>query len=61
MSVVVTVAGTYGPMTVDVDSCTLVMRALWDGYMFQIDPDVAPIKFDEKVLEISNVLICTVL
>ncbi len=43
------VAGTNGPMTVDVDTCVLVMRALWDGYMFQLDPDVAPIKFDEKV------------
>ena len=25
------------------------MRALWDGYMFDLDPSVVPMTFDEEV------------
>ncbi len=31
------------------------MRALWDGYMFELDPSVVPILFNEKVLVLSFV------
>ena len=38
-----------GPMSRDVDGLVQAMRALWDGYMFDLDPSVVPIKFNEEV------------
>ena len=39
----------FGPMSRDVDGLVQGMRALWDGYMFDLDPSVVPMTFDEEV------------
>ncbi|NWI48406.1 VDHAP protein, partial [Picathartes gymnocephalus] len=44
-----TVTGMLGPMARDVDSLALCMKALLCQEMFQLDPTVPPIPFDEQV------------
>ena len=39
----------FGPMSRDVDGLVQAMRAIWDGYMFDLDPSVVPMTFDEEV------------
>ena len=39
----------FGPMSRDVDGLVQGMRALWDGYMFDLDPSVVPMTFNEEV------------
>ena len=39
----------FGPMSRDVDGLVQGMRALWDGYMFDLDPSVVPMTFHEEV------------
>ncbi|NXT89447.1 VDHAP protein, partial [Anhinga rufa] len=46
---VLAVTGTLGPMARDVDSLALCMKALLCDEMFQLDPTVPPIPFDEEV------------
>ncbi|NXS79946.1 VDHAP protein, partial [Erpornis zantholeuca] len=46
---VLTVTGMLGPMARDVDSLALCMKALLCQEMFQLDPTVPPIPFDEEV------------
>ncbi|NXT99130.1 VDHAP protein, partial [Buphagus erythrorhynchus] len=46
---VLTVTGMLGPMARDVDSLALCMKALLCQEMFQLDPTVPPIPFDEQV------------
>ncbi|NWY09286.1 VDHAP protein, partial [Aphelocoma coerulescens] len=46
---VLTVTGMLGPMARDVDSLALCMKALLCQQMFQLDPTVPPIPFDEEV------------
>ena len=36
-------------MSRDVDGLVQGMRALWDGYMFDLDPSMIPMTFDEEV------------
>ena len=36
-------------MSRDVDGLVQGTRALWDGYMFDLDPSVVPMTFDEEV------------
>ena len=36
-------------MSRDVDGLVQGMRVLWDGYMFDLDPTVVPMTFDEEV------------
>ena len=36
-------------MSRDVDGVVQAMRALWDGYMFDLDPSVVPMTFNEEV------------
>ncbi|NXP32557.1 VDHAP protein, partial [Leiothrix lutea] len=43
------VTGMLGPMARDVDSLALCMKALLCQEMFQLDPTVPPIPFDEQV------------
>lgn len=43
------VTGMLGPMARDVDSLALCMKALLCQQMFQLDPSVPPIPFDEEV------------
>ena len=44
-----TVLGTFGPMAYEVDSLVLAMRVLWDGFMFDLDRLIPPLKFDMEV------------
>ena len=37
-------------MSRDVDGLVQAMRALWDGYMFDLDASVVPMTFDESTL-----------
>ncbi|NWS74875.1 VDHAP protein, partial [Crotophaga sulcirostris] len=46
---VLAVTGMLGPMARDVDSLALCMKALLCKEMFQLDPTVPPIPFDEEV------------
>ncbi|NXE39658.1 VDHAP protein, partial [Ptilorrhoa leucosticta] len=46
---VLAVTGMLGPMARDVDSLALCMKALLCQEMFQLDPTVPPIPFDEEV------------
>ncbi|NXM72197.1 VDHAP protein, partial [Serilophus lunatus] len=46
---VLAVTGMLGPMARDVDSLALCMKALLCEEMFQLDPTVPPIPFDEEV------------
>ncbi|NXQ75057.1 VDHAP protein, partial [Quiscalus mexicanus] len=46
---VLAVAGVLGPMARDVDSLALCMKALLCQEMFQLDPSVPPIPFNEQV------------
>ncbi|NXM64964.1 VDHAP protein, partial [Illadopsis cleaveri] len=46
---VLTVTAMLGPMARDVDSLALCMKALLCQEMFQLDPTVPPIPFDEQV------------
>ncbi|NXB19492.1 VDHAP protein, partial [Rhagologus leucostigma] len=46
---VLAVMGMLGPMARDVDSLALCMKALLCQEMFQLDPTVPPIPFDEEV------------
>ena len=39
----------YGPLAKDVDSLVILMRALLVPYMFELDPKVPPLIFDEQV------------
>ncbi|XP_027504643.1 vitamin D3 hydroxylase-associated protein isoform X2 [Corapipo altera] len=50
------VTAMLGPMARDVDSLALCMRALLCEEMFQMDPTVPPIPFDEEVYTSSNPL-----
>uniref|UniRef100_A0A8C3TQ50 Fatty-acid amide hydrolase 1 n=1 Tax=Catharus ustulatus TaxID=91951 RepID=A0A8C3TQ50_CATUS len=50
------VAGMLGPMARDVDSLALCMKALLCQEMFQLDPTVAPIPFNEQVYTSSKPL-----
>ncbi|XP_063153951.1 vitamin D3 hydroxylase-associated protein-like [Candoia aspera] len=50
------VLGTLGPMARDVDSLTLCMKALLCDYMFQLDPTVPPMPFNEEVYSSSTPL-----
>ena len=43
--------GTCGPMARDPDTITTAMRALWDGSMFDLDPSVIPMTFNEDVYQ----------
>ena len=45
------VVGTCGPMAPDPDTITTAMRALWDGSMFDLDPSVIPMTFNEDVYQ----------
>lgn len=47
---------TWGPMTRDIDSLTLMMRALWDGSMHDIDPISPPVTFNEQVFSSTKPL-----
>ncbi|NXQ44887.1 VDHAP protein, partial [Catharus fuscescens] len=53
---VLTVAGMLGPMARDVDSLALCMKALLCQEMFQLDPTVPPIPFNEQVYTSSKPL-----
>ncbi|KFO15227.1 Vitamin D3 hydroxylase-associated protein, partial [Balearica regulorum gibbericeps] len=53
---VLAVTGTLGPMARDVDSLALCMKALLCEEMFQLDPTVPPIPFDEEVYSSSKPL-----
>ncbi|NWR62786.1 VDHAP protein, partial [Bucorvus abyssinicus] len=46
---VLAVTGMLGPMARDVDSLALCMKALLCQEMFQLDPTVPPLPFDEEV------------
>ncbi|NXT25594.1 VDHAP protein, partial [Syrrhaptes paradoxus] len=46
---VLAVRGVLGPMARDVDSLALCMKALLCKEMFQLDPTVPPLPFDEEV------------
>ncbi|XP_064284842.1 vitamin D3 hydroxylase-associated protein-like [Passer domesticus] len=50
------VTGVLGPMARDVDSLALCMRALLCQEMFQLDPSVPPMPFDEQVYTSSKPL-----
>ncbi|XP_071292759.1 vitamin D3 hydroxylase-associated protein-like [Agelaius tricolor] len=50
------VAGVLGPMARDVDSLALCMKALLCQEMFQLDPSVPPIPFNEQVYSSSGPL-----
>ena len=43
--------GTLGPMARDPDTIVTAMRALWDGSMFDLDPSVVPITFNEDLYQ----------
>ncbi|KAL7985120.1 hypothetical protein Chor_003690 [Crotalus horridus] len=47
---------TIGPMAKDVDSLALCMRALLCDYMFQLDPTVPPIPFNQEIYSNSTPL-----
>ena len=49
VSICISVQNAFGPMARDVDGLVQGMRALWDGYMFDLDPSVVPMTFDEEV------------
>ena len=49
LTVYILVQNSFGPMSRDVDGLVQAMRALWDGYMFDLDPSVVPMTFDEEV------------
>ncbi|NWI32913.1 VDHAP protein, partial [Sula dactylatra] len=53
---VLAVTGTLGPMARDVDSLALCMKALLCEEMFQLDPTVPPLPFDEEVYTSSEPL-----
>ncbi|NXF99134.1 VDHAP protein, partial [Sakesphorus luctuosus] len=53
---VLAVTAMLGPMARDVDSLALCMRALLCEKMFQLDPTVPPIPFDEEVYTSSKPL-----
>ncbi len=46
----ISVLNCFGPMARDMDGIVQAMRALWDGYMFDLDPSVVPMTFNEQVL-----------
>uniref|UniRef100_A0A670XXW1 Fatty-acid amide hydrolase 1 n=1 Tax=Pseudonaja textilis TaxID=8673 RepID=A0A670XXW1_PSETE len=50
------VLGTIGPMAKDVDSLALCMKALLCDYMFQLDPTVPPMPFNEEIYSSSTPL-----
>ncbi|XP_019356913.1 PREDICTED: vitamin D3 hydroxylase-associated protein-like [Gavialis gangeticus] len=50
------VTGAIGPMARDVDSLALCMRALLGDALFQLDPTVPPIPFNEKLFCASTPL-----
>ncbi|XP_070601915.1 vitamin D3 hydroxylase-associated protein-like [Erythrolamprus reginae] len=50
------ISGTTGPMAKDVDSLALCMRALLCDYMFQLDPIVPPMPFNEEIYSSSTPL-----
>ncbi|XP_066480721.1 vitamin D3 hydroxylase-associated protein-like [Tiliqua scincoides] len=50
---ILSVAGAVGPMAKDVDSLALCMKALLCDDMFQLDPTVPPMPFNEKVYSSS--------
>ncbi|XP_053098474.1 vitamin D3 hydroxylase-associated protein-like isoform X2 [Hemicordylus capensis] len=50
---ILSVASTLGPMARDVDSLVLCMKALLCDEMFQLDPTVPPMPFNEKVYSSS--------
>ena len=45
----ISVQNSFGPMSRDVHGLVQGLRALWDGYMFDLDPSVVPMTFDEEV------------
>ncbi|XP_015668041.1 vitamin D3 hydroxylase-associated protein [Protobothrops mucrosquamatus] len=50
------ILGTIGPMAKDVDSLALCMRAVLCDYMFQLDPTVPPIPFNQEIYSSSTPL-----
>ncbi|XP_026562956.1 vitamin D3 hydroxylase-associated protein-like [Pseudonaja textilis] len=50
------ILGTIGPMAKDVDSLALCMKALLCDYMFQLDPTVPPMPFNEEIYSSSTPL-----
>ena len=44
----------FGPMSRDVDGLVQAMRALWDGYMFDLDRSVVPMTYDEEVSSVDH-------
>ncbi|XP_009074058.1 PREDICTED: vitamin D3 hydroxylase-associated protein-like [Acanthisitta chloris] len=53
---ILAVPGALGPMARDVDSLALCMKALLCEEMFQLDPTVPPIPFNEEVYSSSTLL-----
>ncbi len=48
------VPGTCGPIAVDVETIVNVMRAIWGGSLFELDLNVSPMPFDDKVSILST-------